>query len=275
MSTAQAASDGSKFAGSIPQLYEEYLVPLLFLPYARDLCRRVVSCQPESVLELAAGTGAVTRELAAGLAPGTSIVATDLNQAMLDVAARAGTARPVEWRQADALALPFPDRSFDVVVCQFGVMFFPDKAAAYTEARRVLRPGGHFIFNSWDRIETSEMMWTACGAVDALFPDDPPRFMQRGPHGYADKALIAADLERAGLPGHQIETVALRSRADTPRSPAIGFCQGSPLRLDLEARGGAAALAAATDAAEAAIRQRFGSGPIEGGMQAQVAVARV
>ena len=130
------------FAGSIPEIYDRFLVPLIFEPYAADLARRVAALGPSDVLETAAGTGVLTRALAAPLAPATRIVATDLNQPMLDQAARRQPAGGVEWRQADALALPFADRSFDVVACQFGVMFFPDKVQGYREARRVLRPGG-------------------------------------------------------------------------------------------------------------------------------------
>ena len=148
-----APATDSEFAGSIPQLYDRYLVPLIFEPYAMDLSRRVAVLQPARVLEIAAGTGVVTRHLARELPAGTAIVATDLNQPMLDQAAARGTARPVEWRQADALALPFEDESFDAVVCQFGVMFFPEKSKGFSEARRVLRPGGVFVFSVWDRIE--------------------------------------------------------------------------------------------------------------------------
>jgi ubiquinone/menaquinone biosynthesis C-methylase UbiE len=140
------------FSGAIPELYEAYLVPLIFEPYAADLATRLAARSPSRVLEVAAGTGVVTRALTRTLPASTSIVATDLNQAMLDRARAVGTAYPVEWRTADALALPFPDRSFDAVVCQFGVMFFPDKPRAYAEARRVLRPGGAFVFNVWDSL---------------------------------------------------------------------------------------------------------------------------
>jgi ubiquinone/menaquinone biosynthesis C-methylase UbiE len=141
----------TKFAGSIPELYDEILVPLIFAPYAHDLALRVAATHPARVLEVAAGTGAVTRELAKVLPPDVDIVATDLNQAMLDRAASVGTTRNVEWRQADAMQLPFADATFDVVVCQFGAMFFPDKAKAFGEMRRVLRPGGTFAFNVSDR----------------------------------------------------------------------------------------------------------------------------
>ena len=144
------------FAGSIPQFYESYLVPLIFEPYAMEMATRVATLHPSSVLEVAAGTGVVTRQLAVVLSAATSIIATDLNQPMLDHAAAIGTARRVEWRQADAMRLPFPDEVFDVVVCQFGVMFFPDKAVAMSEARRVLRPGGTLLFNVWDRIEQND-----------------------------------------------------------------------------------------------------------------------
>ena len=132
------------FAGSIPKLYEEYLVPLIFEPYAVDLVNRLASQSPARVLEIAAGTGVVTRKLASALPESVSVVATDLNQAMLDLASVVGTKRPVEWRQADAMQLPFEDSAFDVVVCQFGVMFFPEKSKAFSEARRVLRSGRYF-----------------------------------------------------------------------------------------------------------------------------------
>src|SRR5262245_29489526 len=142
-----APTDDRQFTGSIPELYEKHLVPLIFDQYAEDLVRRLAVYAPRRVLELAAGTGVVTRRMAASLPAHTSIVATDLNQPMLDHAARVGTVRPVEWRQADAMQLPFADASFDVVVCQFGVMFFPDKRHAFAEAHRVLAPDGVFIFN--------------------------------------------------------------------------------------------------------------------------------
>jgi ubiquinone/menaquinone biosynthesis C-methylase UbiE len=123
-----------------------------------------------------------------------SVVATDLNQAMLDQAMAVGTARPVVWRQADAMALPFADGAFDAVVCQFGAMFFPDKPKAFAEARRVLRPGGVFIFNVWDRISENEFADSVTTALEGVFPRDPPRFMTRTPHGYYDPGLIASDL---------------------------------------------------------------------------------
>src|SRR5207245_6118669 len=143
-------------------------------------------------------TGVVTRALATAASDGASIVATDLNQAMLDEAAAVGTARPVLWQQADAMALPFPDGEFDAVVCQFGAMFFPDKAKAFSEARRVLRPGGAFLFNVWDRLERNEFADIVTSSLEALFPDDPPRFLARTPYGHHVASALARDLANGG-----------------------------------------------------------------------------
>ncbi len=187
------------FTGSIPTLYESYLVPLIFEPYATNLVNRLASRPLDRVLEIAAGTGVVTRSLASVLPDSVSIVATDLNQPMLDQALARGTTRPVEWRQADAMRLPFPDGTFDAAVCQFGVMFFPEKSKAFSEARRVLKPGGVFVFNVWDRIEENEFADTVTTALAALFPEDPPRFMARTPHGYHDRPTIERDLARGRI----------------------------------------------------------------------------
>ena len=262
------------FAGSIPQLYERLLVPLIFQPYAEDLAARVALLRPSSVLEIAAGTGAVTRQLARALATDAKIVATDLNQAMLDQASAVGTARPVEWRQADAMQLPFPDETFDAVVCQFGVMFFPDRAKAFSEARRVLRPGGHFIFNTWDCIEENEFADVVTRALEGLFPNDPPRFFARTPHGYHDRSVIGRDVRGAGfgeLPA--FTTVTARSRAESARIAAIAHCEGTPLRSEIEQRS-PSGLQHATDAAAQALAARFGSGAVEGKIQAHVVSVR-
>ena len=258
------------FAGSIPKLYDTYLVPLIFEPYAADLVNRLRARPPSRVLEIAAGTGVVTRALASALRESATIVATDLNQAMLDQASVVGTKRAVEWRQADAMQLPFPDATFDAVACQFGVMFFPDKAKAFSEARRVLRPGGIFIFNVWDRIEENEFAHTVTTALESVFPKDPPRFMARTPHGYHDRGHIARDLESGGFTtSPRIDTVAARSRAKSAREPAIAYCQGTPLRNEIETRD-AARLGEATDVAAEAIAQRFGRGPVDGKIQAHI-----
>ncbi len=258
------------FSGSIAKLYDDYLVPLIFEPYAEDLVRRLAARPSTRVLEIAAGTGVVTRKLAGTFAPETEIVATDLNAPMLEQAAAVGTVRPVEWRQADAMRLPFADATFDAVACQFGVMFFPDKAAAFAEMYRVLRPGGVLVFNVWDRIEENEFADTVTTALAAMFPADPPRFMARTPHGHHDVAAIARDLRAGGFDAApHIETVAARSRAPTARQAAIAYCQGTPLRSEIEARD-QAALGAATDAATRALAARFGDGPVDGKIQALV-----
>ena len=256
-------SGDTVFAGSIPRVYDELLVPLIFEPYAAELAARVAAHRPARVLELAAGTGVVTRRLAQTLAPDAAIVATDINDPMLAQAAAIGTTRPVEWRPADAMALPFDDGSFDAVVCQFGVMFFPDKPAAFAEARRVLRGGGRFHFNVWDRIEDNEFAFEVTEALGSA------RFLARVPHGYFDRETIARDLAAAGFASPEIETIAARSRAASPEVPAIAYCHGTPLRNEL------ADLDAATRAAAAAVARRFGSGAVDGKIQAHVvSVAR-
>ena len=258
------------FAGSIPKLYETHLVPLIFQPYADDLAKRLGARRVSRVLEVAAGTGVVTRALASALPQSVSIIATDLNQAMLDQADAMGTKRPVEWRQADAMKLPFPDKSFDAVVCQFGVMFFPDKAKAFAETRRVLRPGGIYIFNVWDRISENEFADTVTTALESMFPKDPPRFMARTPHGYHDRGAVGRDLAAGGFARPaQIDTLAARSRAASARIPAIAYCQGTPLRNEIETRA-AARLGEATDVAEKALAKRFGNGPVDGKIQAHI-----
>lgn len=258
------------FAGSVPRLYETHLVPLIFQPYAIDIGRRVGSLRVERLLEIAAGTGVVTRVLAATLGEGADIVATDLNQAMLDEAATYPMPRPVEWRQADAMSLPFRDAEFDAVVCQFGVMFFPDKAKAFAEARRVLRPGGTFLFNVWDRIEHNEFAECVTTALKSIFPADPPRFLARTPHGHHDLASLARDLESAGFSEPmQAVTVTERSVASSARIPAVAYCQGTPLRNEIEARD-ASRLAEATSFATAALARRFGDGAVDGKIQAHV-----
>jgi len=260
------------FSGSIPALYDKYLGPLIFEPYAQDLATRLSALNAERVLETAAGTGIVTRAMVRSLAPGVSIVATDLNQPMLDHAADQISAGRVSWQKADAQALPFPDGAFDAVVCQFGVMFFPDKQKAYREARRVLKPGGHFIFNVWDRIEYNEFADLVTAAVADMFATDPPRFLARTPHGYHQQQSVIAEVRSAGFTNVAVETLTRRSLAPTCRDPAIGYCQGTPLRNEIEARD-ANRLAEATEAAAERIGARFGKGPVDGMIQAHVFTA--
>ena len=258
------------FTGSIPTIYEEYLVPLIFEPYAADLAKRLASRPVTRVLEIAAGTGVVTRALASALPERVSIVATDLNQAMLDHASTLEIAQPVEWRRADAMQLPFSDDAFDAVVCQFGVMFFPDKTKAFSEARRVLRTGGVFVFNVWDSIGENEFADIVTTSLESLFPEDPPRFLARTPHGYHDRSIIERDLASGGFArAPQMATVAARSRASSPRAPAIAYCQGTPLRSEIEARD-ASRLSEATDVAADAVARRFGRDTVDAKIQAHI-----
>lgn len=271
-SQTMAATD-KVFAGSIPEIYDRYLVPLIFESYAHDLVERVVQVRPQRVLETAAGTGALTRALALRLSPHARIVATDLNQPMLDYAAQRspGDGR-ITWRQANALALPFGDQAFDVVACQFGVMFFPDKIQGYKEAHRVLMPGGHFFFSVWDHILANEFADVVTQALAKLFPEDPLLFMARTPHGYHDAAKIKKELGLAGFASISIETRDDTSRAPSARDVAIAYCQGTPLRNEIEARD-ASRVEEATQAAADLLARRFGSGPFEGRIRARVFAA--
>ena len=268
------SSTDKVFAGSIPKLYDEYLVPMIFSVYADDIAKRIAALSPSILLEIAAGTGAVTRAVAAALPRDVRYVATDLNEPMLAVAAqRQADDDRIVWRQADGMALPFGDGEFDVVCCQFGAMFFPERVRAYGEVKRVLKPDGTFVFNVWDRIEDNVLTHEATVALGKMFPNDPPRFMTRTPHGYYDKAVIRTDLERAGFRDISIETRTEISRAPSAEYVAIALCQGTPLRSEIEARD-AGKLQAATDLVAEAIRTRHGSGPIEGKIQAVVIEAR-
>ena len=261
------------FAGSIPENYDRYMVPLIFGPYSADLAQRVASLSPSAVLEIAAGTGVVTRALAPKLSLRASYVVTDLDQAMLDYAAsQQALDSRITWRQADALALPFEDAAFDLVCCQFGAMFFPDRVAAYREAKRVLKRAGHFLFNVWDRIEENVFADEVTNALAEIFPNDPPRFLARTPHGYHDTALIRTELEDAGFSRVAIDTRAEQSRASSPRIPAVAYCQGTPLRNEIETRD-AGKLEAATDYAASAIADRHGSGEVAAKIQAHVILA--
>jgi SAM-dependent methyltransferase len=202
--------------------------------------------------------------MAEGLDASTRIVGSDLNEPMIDYAVGVGTARPVEWRQADVLDLPFGDGTFDAVVCQFGVMFFPNRVRAMSEVRRVLRPGGTFLFSIWDRIETNEFAAIVTDSLAELFPDDPPRFLPRTPHGYYEEKLVQRHIADAGFVNPVgFEPVEARSRAASHATPAIAYCQGTPLRDEIEARG-LDRLDEATSVAAEAIARRFGRSDVDG-----------
>ncbi len=266
----ESSSGERNFTGSVPGAYDALMVPLLFDHYALDLAGRVAALRPSAVLETAAGTGAVTRRLAQRLPAGTRIVATDLNPPMLARAAEVGTAQPVEWQPADAQRLPFADAGFDVVACQFGAMFFPDRPRAFAEARRVLKAGGTLLFSTWDSLAGNDFAREVNEALALVYPGDPPRFMERVPHGYFDMTRIAADLAAAGFgAAPAMAVVDGTSRAKDAATVALAYCQGTPLRAEIEARG-APGLEEATRACERALAGRNGNGPVAGAMRAIV-----
>ncbi|MBX3161792.1 MAG: methyltransferase domain-containing protein [Deltaproteobacteria bacterium] len=262
--------DEARFGDSVAAQYERGMVPLFFQPFAEELAARIVARRPARVLELAAGTGAVTRVLAERLPPSTEIVASDLAEAMIARAVACGTARPVAWTVADAQAIPFDDASFDVVACQFGVMFFPDRARAYAEARRVLRPGGAFVFSTWDSVAHNELAAIVHAAMAELFPADPPTFIARIPHGYFNPVAIRGDLAAGGFRTEPtLATVAMRSRAARAEHVASALCAGTPLRAEIASRRGPS-LEEAVAVVTARIAGAFGHGSIDAAMQAVV-----
>jgi ubiquinone/menaquinone biosynthesis C-methylase UbiE len=267
-------SSDTRFEGSIPAIYDGILGALLFEPYAEDIAARVRAAAPDALLETAAGTGVVTRALARLLPPGVRIVATDLNEAMLKVAANHVGAPPVTWQAADALKLPFKDAEFDAVVCQFGAMFFPDKVAGFREARRVLRPSGRFFFNVWDRLERNPLSLAVSDAVGALFPDDPPRFYHRVPFGWNDPEEIRRELRAAGFADITVDVVERTAHVPSAAVAAEGLCKGTPLRNEIEARAPGRLDAIATSVGEA-LTERFGAHGFEHRMSALVVAATV
>ncbi|MDQ0394583.1 class I SAM-dependent methyltransferase [Labrys monachus] len=261
-------SDISDFVGSIPRFYDDCMGPVIFVDYADDVARRVAAFRPARVLETAAGTGIVTRCLRDRLPPESRLVATDLNAPMLEVAqAKFGAGEPVEFQTVDATALPFADGSFDAVVCQFGVMFFPDKDKSYREVHRVLAPGGRYMFSMWDSHRCNPVGRIAQEVIERFFPEDPPQF-QRVPFGYAFEpardSLIAAGFA-------DIEAVVLRKEKQVPDAGILarGLIFGSPLFDQIRARGSVEPETVATALAEA-FRDAFGAGPALIPLQATV-----
>lgn len=250
---------------SMPEAYEQGLVPTVFRPFALDLARRVRAHGPRRVLELAAGTGVLTRELVAALQPGCDVVATDLNAAMVEY----GTTQVPQatWKQADATRLPFGQDEFDVITAQFGVMFFPDKHAAFAEARRVLSGEGTFVFSTWAAVETHDFQSAMVDALQQVFPDEPPTFFATMPHGYADPDAVVSDLRAAGFPHVDVEAVTCEGRAGSAYALAVGYCSGTPLRAAIEAR---ADLQSTTATIAKRLESRFGTGEVTGSMTGYV-----
>lgn len=259
------------FAGSIPAIYDRYMVPLVFEPFAQIVAKRAAQLGPLRILETAAGTGVVTQALHAAI-PDAEIVATDLNAPMLEQAAQRISSPKVHFQAADALALPFPDARFDLVVCQFGIMFFPDKIRGNFEAHRVLRDGGRYMLVIWDRIEHNLATMAAGRAVGDLFPGDAVRFYERVPFRYHDVGQIEQDLLAGGFTDIEFETIELRSRAASARDAAIALVQGTPVRSDIE-QIDPTRLGEATDAAERALRQYEGPDGFDAPMSARLVTA--
>jgi len=258
------------FSGHMAELYHSHLTPLIFDSYARGMAEIVSQEEVSSVLEVAAGTGVVTRAMVDALGSDVSILATDLNQPMMDFAQSFRQDTNVRWELADALSLPMDDGLFDVVACQFAVMFFPDRAKAYSEARRVLKPGGRFVFSVWDQTSENEFADTVEQAVGELFPDDPPRFISRTPYGYFNIDEITDDIRAGGFTGDlNVETVTEPCRSESAAFAAVAFCQATPLRSEITCRD-PSLLEHSTRVAREALTARFGEGAIEGKMQAHV-----
>ena len=252
---------------SMAAAYDRALVPAVFEPFAGRLAAQVAERRPEKVLEIAAGTGVLTRHLAR-LLPAATIVATDLNEAMV----RFGAERvpQAEWRAADAMSLPFDDGDFDVVVCQFGAMFFPDRIAGYAEARRVITADGALIFNVWAEVERHSYERAFVQALRRIFPDDPPTFLETVPHGYADRARIEADVRAAGFTDVAAETVEVSSDVTSVADLIVGYCEGTPVRGEIAARGDLAEL---TPRIVAEVESILGPGPLTGTMAGHEIVA--
>ena len=228
----------ARFIGSIPENYDRHLGPVLFEPYARDLARRLDLKEGARVLEIACGTGIVTRHLIDRLPPKGRLVATDLNEPMIQHArGKMPNAKGVEWKQADACALPFEDASFDAIVCQFGLMFVPDKPLAMKEARRVLAPGGLCLMSVWDSLERNQFARIAHETINSFFVTDPPTFYQVPFSLHRADALRALATD-AGFAEVRVEPVSLQGESASARSLATGLVEGNPVGNTIRERGG-------------------------------------
>lgn len=266
--TPKPKSDSS-FTDEVAQFYESFLVPLIFEPYAADLAVRVKKLTPDSVLEVACGTGVVTRALANVLPESCKIIASDLNNAMINHAEMLGARREIEWTQADVMDLPFENEVFDIVVCQFSVMFFPNRVRAYKEIKRVLKPGGKFLFNVWNEIAENEFANTVTEAVRALFPNNPPQFLSRTPHGHGNPHEIKAELTAAGFKNCELIQRDDHSHAVNAMIPAVAYCHGTPLRNEIEERE-PGSLERVTKSAASLLKSKYGNGQISGKISAVI-----
>ena len=263
-----ASEQDRLWVGSMPEAYNRWLAPAVFRPFARDLARRAARLAPGRILEIAAGTGVLTNELVTAL-PMAEVTATDLNAAMVEFGSR--QAPGAEWRQADALDLPFNNDRFDLVACQFGVMFFPDKPAVFAEVRRVLAPGGALLITTWGDVGTHGFAAALVAGIQRAFPDDPPTFLATVPHGYFDLDQVVTDLAAGGMGDFSAEEVTLDGDAASAADVAAGFCTGTPLRMEMSARGD---LAEGTQVVAEEMTARLGAGPVTAPMTAYVVEAR-
>jgi len=256
------------FAGEIPKNYDRYLGPVIFEPYAKDLVSRFKGKKPVRLLEIACGTGIVTRRLRDELPDSTEIVATDLNPDMFEFAkAKFKSGEKIRWQQADASALPFSDNSFGAVVCQFGYMFVPDKPAAMREAHRVLARGGTFLFNVWDSLEENPFANIAHTTIASFFDRDPPKFYEI-PFSLYEPKPVRELLQNAGFEKIEVFSESRPCRAKSAKEFATGLVRGNPVGAEATERGVNPEDLIAAVAKELA--ERFGAAPFESTMQAIV-----
>lgn len=245
---------------------------MLFEPYAEDLVSRVDPSAALHVLEIACGSGIVTQRLVKTLSPFSTLIATDLNPDMLSVARKRVPDQHLEWMAADALDLPFPDSSFDLVVCQFGFMFMPDKARAFAEVCRVLQPGGRLLFNTWDKLANNPVFDLAHSIVANFFPDNPPQFYQV-PFSFYDEQLIHELLNAAGFRNSRIHLLQKESLSPSAADAARGVVEGNPILTFIQQRD-ASMTDLLRDEVEHALSARFGNRPMKAPMQAWVGETR-
>ncbi len=256
------------FVGSVPEKYERYLGPYIFEPYAKDLVRRIRRADIRTALEIACGTGRVTSHLRKALLPDAHLTATDLNADMIAIAREVVPAKDIEWAVADALELPFEDGRFDLVVCQFGLMFVPDKDRALSEVYRVLKPGGQVLLNTWDKLENNPAFFLADQIVSGYFPEEPPLFFHV-PFSLHDEKELALLFERAGFKNCRISLVKMMGRNDSAMDTATGMMEGTPIYSTINERD-PELLPVIKKELERQLGERFGKAPIVSAMQAWV-----
>ena len=264
-------SNTTSFTGSVPENYERYLGPWIFEPFAMELAGRVELETVRDVLEIACGSGRVTSKLRRALPPDVRLVATDISSDMLDIAKNLLRGNDISWLQADAQALPFTDSCFDVLVCQFGLMFVPDKAKALSEAYRVLRPNGRILFGTWDILEKNPALFMADQLLQEFFPVDPPSFL-RVPFSMGDEKELARLFEAAGFREISIELIDKECRSPSAADAVTGMLEGSPVALTIQARN-PSSLPQIRTALEARLAEKFGDSPLICPMQARFVMA--